>query len=188
MLGAYMSVTLTYSIYFKKVALLDTFILASLFTLRIVFGIVLTGVMPSAWLLVFFLFLFFSLSLAKRHTEVKASAQKAGGDKIAGRGYIADDEPLLLAMGMASGVAAVLIMVLYIMNDAIKAGFYSSPEFFWAFPCLLFLWIGRIWLLGQRGELHDDPVAFAIKDRVSRWLGMAMVASFLATCFLPSLA
>ena len=64
-------------------------------------------------------------------------------------------------------LGAVLIMVIYLISDAFPAGFYAYPAFLWAFPLVLFMWLGRVWLLCHRGVLHDDPVAFALKDRVS---------------------
>lgn len=86
-------------------------------------------------------------------------------------------------MGVASGLAAIVIMVLYLINDAFKVGLYANPIWLWAFPPILFLWIGRVWLLCQRGELHDDPVAFAIRDRTSLMLGAVMGLTFLGAWY-----
>ena len=182
LLGLYLALTLAYSFRLKREPILDGFTLAVLFTLRIGLGIALAGTMLSPWLLTFSLFLFTSLSFAKRYTEVERMVRH-GRDRTPGRGYRAGDGPLLLAFGSAAGIAAVLVMVLYLIHDAMPASFYGAPAYLWAFPAVLFLWIGRVWLLCGRGELNDDPVAFALKDRVSLGLGAIMGAAFLAAAF-----
>jgi 4-hydroxybenzoate polyprenyltransferase/phosphoserine phosphatase len=178
-LAIYIALTLSYSFGLKRVPLLDVFVLASLFTLRLGFGIVLTDVRMSPWLLVFSMFAFLSLSVAKRHTEVVRLVER-GLDSMPGRGYVAADAPLLLVVGVAASLGAVLIMILYLIEDAFPRQFYSSPACLWAIPSILFLFLGRIWLLCQRGRLHDDPVAFALKDRTSLALGLLVTAAFAA--------
>src|SRR5262249_24828303 len=173
MLGLYVVFALSYSFAWKRVAILDVFILACLFTLRLSFGIVLTDVRLSPWLLVFSMFLFLSLSMGKRHTELRHRAGR-GLESTRGRGYIAGDAPVTLGMGLASMFGALLIMIVYLIEDAIPRGVYANPSYLWAIPFILFLFIGRIWLLSQRGQLRDDPVAFALKDRVSLLLGLLM--------------
>jgi 4-hydroxybenzoate polyprenyltransferase len=179
MLGLYTAGALSYSFAWKRVAILDVFVLASLFTLRLGFGIVLTEVRLSPWLLVFSMFVFTSLSIAKRHTEVLRLAERGLGD-TEGRGYIAGDAPLTLGMGLASMFAGVLIMILYLIEDALPQGVYAHPSYLWAIPFILSLFLGRIWLLSQRNQLRDDPVAFALKDRVSLLLGLLMSIVFAA--------
>jgi 4-hydroxybenzoate polyprenyltransferase/phosphoserine phosphatase len=176
--AAYLGLTLAYSLRVKRIMILDAFTLASLFTLRLVVGIAITGVAASPWLLVFSMFLFTSLSLAKRHTEILRLVE-SGREEAAGRGYIASDGPVLIALGAASGCSAVLVMVLYLINEAFGAGYYATPAALWVFPCALFLFLGRIWVYSGRGHLNDDPVVFAIKDRASLLLGAAMAAAFL---------
>jgi 4-hydroxybenzoate polyprenyltransferase len=180
MLALYVAVTLSYSFFWKRVPMLDVFVLASLFTFRLGFGIVLTDVRLSPWLLVFSMFVFLSLSLAKRHTEVLGLA-KQGLDEIPGRGYIASDASLTLGMGLASALGAVLVMILYLIDEAYHLQFYTHPVCLWAIPPILFLFLARVWVLSQRGQLHDDPVAFALKDRVSLILGLMFVISFVAS-------
>ena len=111
--------------------------------------------------------------MAKSHTEVLQLAEW-DLEKISGRGYLAGDAPLSLGIGLASMLGAVLIMILYLIEDAFPSNLYTNPEFLWAMPSILFLFLGRIWLLSQRGEMHDDPVAFVLKDRVSVLLGLFM--------------
>jgi len=178
LLAIYLVVTVAYSMSLKRQPIVDAFTLAVLFTLRLGLGVAAAQVVLSEWLLVFSMFLFASLSFAKRHTEVERVATR-GETRVSGRGYLSTDGPLIMAMGVATGTGAVMIMVLYLINDAFKAGFYADPAWLWAFPPILFLWIGRIWLLCQRGELHDDPVAFAVRDRVSITLGGIMGLAFI---------
>lgn len=176
-LMTYLVVTMAYSFGLKKVAMLDVFILASLFTVRIALGALAINVLMSEWLLTFSMFFFLSLSLAKRHIEVAASP---ANERVRGRGYMGADAPLTLGFGIASGVAAILIMVLYLAEDAFPSGQYAFAGALWAVPALITLWLMRIWLLANRGTLEDDPVAFAVKDRISLGLGAGLAAAFAA--------
>jgi 4-hydroxybenzoate polyprenyltransferase len=177
-LAIYAVASLAYSFGLKRVPILDVVILAALFTMRLVFGIAIADVIPSPWLLVFSMFLFMSLSLAKRYTET-ARNSLAGAEEVQGRGYLSRDAPLLLALGVATMSGAVLIMILYLIEEAFAAAFYRNPQLLWLLPIILALWLGRIWLLAGRDELHDDPIRFAIGDAVSLALGCAMVLVFI---------
>ncbi|MGE3644166.1 MAG: UbiA family prenyltransferase [Beijerinckiaceae bacterium] len=166
----YLAATILYSVHLKRIPFLDTATLAGLFTLRLGIGIVATGAPPSTWLLAFSMFLFLSLSLAKRFVEI-ASMRGRGRIALPGRGYRTEDEPVVAGFGVASAVASIVLFVLYLSNEgAVKATFIGT-ELLWIFPVLLFLWLSRIWILSARGEMKDDPVAFSIRDRVSLWLG-----------------
>lgn len=161
----YVAVTLTYSLWLKRKVILDALSLGGLFTLRLVVGMVAVAAVPSPWLFVFSMFIFTSLAFAKRHTEIARVIDK-GGFWINGRGYRASDLPLVLASGVASSIAAVVIMVLYIIEDAHQQSFIKNGDWLWGLPPLVFLIASRIWVFCQRGELDDDPVVFAVKDRV----------------------
>ena len=161
----YFVMTVSYSLKLKRIPILDVLTLAGLFTLRLAIGTVAAGVAFSPWLLTFSMFLFLSLALAKRHTEIARAA--SSGKQALGRGYVPQDEPLVLALGIGSLVASVLVFVLYLTQEAFVAAHLALPKLLWSFPPMLFLLAGRIWLLSGRGELEDDPVAFAIKDRAS---------------------
>ena len=174
---AYLGLTLMYSIHIKRLPIIDVVVLASLFTLRLAIGIAAAHVFASPWLLVFSMSLFTSLSIAKRYTEIQRTQAK-GDTAVPGRGYVTADAPLVLGLGLATGTASILILVLYLIFDAFSHQFYSNPHWLWWFPLILFLWIGRIWLISQRGELNDDPVAFALKDRQSLALGAMMGLAF----------
>jgi 4-hydroxybenzoate polyprenyltransferase len=181
-IAAYLVITLAYSFRLKRVPFLDTLMLAWLFTLRILMGGALSGVAVSDWLLVFSMFFFFGLSVAKRHVEVLRRGQ-AGGGALPGRGFSSQDSEVTLAFGVASSVASVLLLVLYLMEGAFPSGFYGAPVFLWGAPVLAGGWLTRVWLLAHRGQLDDDPVAFALRDRVSMALGVALAACFAAAAF-----
>lgn len=172
-LGAYLATTLAYSLRLKTIPMFDVVILGWLYTLRLIMGSVLLGVSFSPWLLTFSMMFFSAMSLAKRHVET-SSARGA----IAGRGYRAEDAPLTLAYGIASTVAATLILVLYLVDDAFPSDVYSSPGWLWAAPVLVTLWGMRVWLLAHRGELDADPVTFAVRDPISLALGAVLGAAF----------
>jgi len=159
----YLALTLGYTFHLKTVPFVDGLVLAALFTIRFAIGVAAADVPPSPWLFVFSMFLFASLSYAKRHTEiVNASVHQA--TKLTGRGYRLVDAPIVLTVGLSLGIGAVLIMVLYIVEEAFSNSFYGSTGWLWGFPPLVFLFVVRRWLISARGEMSDDPVAFAIKD------------------------
>ena len=157
--------------------LIDVFVLAVLFTSRVAMGIALAQVAPSPWLLTFTMFFFLSLSLAKRHVEVVGAAEQ-GIAALPGRDYRATDLPLTVALGVACNAVAMLVMFLYLTNEAMPTGFYRQPYWLWGAAFVVFLWSLRIWGLSHRGLLDADPVAFALKDKVSIGLGIVVAAVF----------
>lgn len=185
--SVYAAVTLAYSISLKRIPILDAATLGGLFTLRLVLGIAAVGVVWSPWLLTFSMFLFTSLSFAKRQVEMRGAVRAGKTGRIAGRGYESADEPIVTMFGIAAGVASVVIFILYLSNEAFRNASLAAPLLLWVFPPVLMLWIGRIWILAGRDALNDDPVAFAIKDRPSLTLGgIAGLAFLLAATGLPA--
>ena len=181
----YCAATLTYSLYLKRVPLLDVTVLAGLFTLRLAVGAVIVDVRLSAWLMVFSMFLFFSLALAKRSIELTRTISRGSAiTAMHGRGYVPADAPFVSTLGVSSALTAVAIMVLYLIHEAFPSALYSHPEVLWAAPVLIGLWLGRIWLLCTRGQLNDDPVQFTVHDRVSILLGAGVMCSFAGAALL----
>lgn len=179
-LGGYYMLTLAYSFSLKRIVLVDTITLAGLYTSRIIAGAMAVDVPLSFWLLLFSVFLFFSLALVKRYTELD-SMQRQGKLEAAGRGYHTEDLPILHSMGTASGFLCVLVLALYINSPAVEA-LYRHPQVIWLLCVLLMYWISRIWLKAHRGKMHDDPVVFAMKDRNSLIIGvLAAITIRLAT-------
>jgi 4-hydroxybenzoate polyprenyltransferase/phosphoserine phosphatase len=161
----YFSVTLGYSFYFKRLALLDVLILAMLYTLRIIAGAAVAEAMPSVWLISFSMFIFASLAMAKRYAELK-SLDDDLGTWAGGRGYHVNDIAIVAQLGTASGYISTLVLALYIDSQEVVA-LYHNQQLMWLLCPLLMYWIGRIWLVASRGELHHDPIIFATRDRVS---------------------
>lgn len=165
---AYTCLTLTYSFFLKQRAAADVMALAALYVLRIVAGSNASGVPLSAWFLAFAVFLFTSLGFAKRATEIAALGANEGPPS--GRGYYRSDLGVLVALGGAAAYTAVLVFALYINSPEVRQ-LYRTPDFLWLAAFAMMGWISRIWLKAHRGELGDDPVAFAIGDRPSLVLG-----------------
>jgi 4-hydroxybenzoate polyprenyltransferase/phosphoserine phosphatase len=168
----YLALTAAYSWFVKERAVLDVLWLAGLYTLRIIAGGEATDVFPSAWLLAFAMFLFLSLALAKRYAEL-ARVRSEGGHDAAGRGYRTSDLPLLEVSGVAAGYMTVVILALYINSPAVLA-LYSRPQLLWLICPLMLYWITRLWLHTHRGRLDEDPVMFAVTDRVSYPVALLM--------------
>lgn len=176
-LASYYLLTLAYSLWLKRVVMLDVVTLAMLYTVRVIAGAAAMSLVATFWILAFCIFIFLSLAFVKRYTELHNARQKGKQDKSAGRGYYPADFELLASLGGASGYISVLVLALYI-NEAASATLYKSPEWMWAACPLLLFWLSRVWLLAHRGEMHDDPIVFALRDSISRWVGLAFLVVF----------
>jgi len=181
-LAAYYIVTIAYSLWLKRVVMLDVVTLAMLYTVRVVAGAAAMALLATFWILAFCVFIFLSLAFVKRYTELCDARQKGNTEKASGRGYYPADFELLASLGGASGYISVLVLALYI-NEAASGSLYRSPEWMWAACPLLLLWLSRVWLLAHRGQMHDDPIVFALRDSVSRWIGVAFVLVFALATF-----
>jgi 4-hydroxybenzoate polyprenyltransferase len=178
MLGIYWGSTTAYTFVLKRYALIDVTTLAGLYTLRVLGGAAAIGVMPSFWILAFSMFIFFSLAMAKRYAELDSmrALEKPGAQ---GRGYQVADLPVVQLMGVASGYLAVLVVALYINSPDILSR-YLHVKLLWGLCPLLLLWISRIWLKSARGEMTDDPLIFAARDRMSRYVLVIAMGLILA--------
>lgn len=165
MLGYYI-LTTAYSLNLKRRMVIDICVLAGLYTARIVAGGAATGIELSVWLLAFSIFFFFSLAAVKRQAELVDSA-KRGNLKATGRGYHIDDLPIISMMAIGAGYVSVLVMMLYVNSPAVLE-LYSQPAALWGICCVLLYWLTRTVMLAHRGFMHDDPVIYAAKDRLSR--------------------
>jgi 4-hydroxybenzoate polyprenyltransferase len=175
---AYFLLTVTYSLYLKRVVLLDVIVLAGLYTLRIMAGSAAVGIWPSHWLLALSTFLFLSLALVKRYSELVIMRTIEGGSAKA-RSYELSDAELLASKGTASGYAAVLVLALYISSSTARI-LYKRHELLWLLCPLLLYWIGYIWLVAHRGRMQDDPIIFATSDWTSRILILLMLGTAIA--------
>lgn len=170
----YVTATLAYSLVLKRKLLVDVIVLGGLYTVRVLGGVAAVGVEQSPWLLMFSLFLFLCLAIVKRCSELVAR-RAAGGLDTVGRGYRVEDLYVLLGLAGASGFGAVLVVSLYITSPEVQE-LYSNPERLWLICPLLLYWVSRVVVLSNRGTLHDDPVVFALTDKVS-WVAGSLVAA-----------
>lgn len=169
-LVGYYALTLAYSFDLKRRPLVDVFALASLYTMRIVAGAAAASVELSPWLLGFSIFIFLSLAIVKRVAELH-SVRERGLSDIAGRGYHLEDLAMLEMLGVAAGYASVVVLALYVSAPESRA-LYAHHQLLWLFAPLVLFWISRVWLITHRGEMHDDPIVFALKDAPSRIVGL----------------
>jgi len=183
MLVLYYLCTLAYSVWLKQAAVIDTLMLASLYTLRLIAGAAAIPVAPSFWLLAFSMFIFLSLALIKRYSELLVLASEGKGELI-GRAYRTTDMESVAQSGIASGFLAVMVMAFYINSEAVVRQ-YARPEALWLLCPIMLYWVSRMWLHTRRGEMHDDPVVFAIKDVRTYGLGALVIFVMLVATYWP---
>jgi 4-hydroxybenzoate polyprenyltransferase len=124
------------------------------------------------------MFLFLSLALVKRLSEVRR-LRLANEPTAHGRGYVAGDYEQLSSLGVASGYLSVLVLALYITSKEVTV-LYTHPERLWLLCPVMMYWVGRVWLLAHRGEVNEDPLIFALKDKVSYAVGLIAAGVLLA--------
>lgn len=169
----YLATALTYSIYLKRIALVDVLVLSGLYILRLLAGSAATQTPISHWLAGFSMFLFLSLAIVKRFTELE-NLRASNTTPRNGRGYLLADLAQMRSFGTASAYAAVVVFAIYISGpDVVKL--YHQPRLLWLITPLMILWLNRVWLLASRGEMDEDPVTFALTDRMSQLIGLAVV-------------
>ncbi|MDQ6831744.1 MAG: UbiA family prenyltransferase [Gemmatimonadota bacterium] len=173
-----------YTFWLKRVPLLDTLVLAGLYTLRIFAGAAAIMVVPSVWLISFSMFFFLSLALAKRHSELVELQGTDNDGAIPGREYQTEDLGTLISQGSASGYSAVLVLALYIDSTQVRQQ-YRHPEIIWLICPLVLYWINKLWLNSARRQINDDPVIWAFKNRVSRGIAFLSVVLLLLARWLP---
>ena len=169
----YAILSASYSLKLKKIVLLDVSLLAVLYTLRIIAGTFAVSLELSYWLIVFSIFIFTSLAMVKRVSELY-NLKLQGKEEVGGRGYTVQDHEIMSALGSASGFVSVLVLALYI-HDPLTTQRYTHPEWLWLIVPSILYWIGRIWIIAHRGQMNEDPVVFAVHDKVS-YLILAVIA------------
>lgn len=175
----YYVMTLSYSLKLKRIVMIDVVMLAALYTVRIIGGTIAINSELSFWLLAFSMFVFLSLAMLKRYTEL-ASALASGKEMAIGRGYSVADLPLVQALGAAAGYIGVLVLALYI-NSPESLALYTNPKLLWLLCPVLLYWISRMWIVSHRGDMHDDPIVFAAMDRGSQIvIGLCVLIVLLA--------
>jgi 4-hydroxybenzoate polyprenyltransferase/phosphoserine phosphatase len=170
---AYAAISLGYSLWLKRLPLVDVFALAGLYTVRLIGGGEATGHSLSLWLLAFASFLFLSLALVKRVAEVMDSAQRSPA-AVSGRGYGPEDLMILELFGVCSTFASSLVLALYVQYET-TSGRFASPGLLWCIVPLVLLWNCRMWLSTARGYMHHDPIMYAARD----WVTWAIVGAMM---------
>jgi 4-hydroxybenzoate polyprenyltransferase len=175
LLLVYLLATTAYSWRLKGIAILDVMVLASLYTVRVFAGSVAVDVLISPWFLAFCVFFFLNLAFLKRYTELLL-VQAREGDRALGRSYRVTDLTMFQIVGPVSGYLSVLIFALYVTSDVV-ADQYNRPNALWLACGFLLYWITHTWFIANRGEMHDDPVLYALRDPYSYLavVGMSMV-------------
>ncbi|QDU86685.1 Decaprenyl-phosphate phosphoribosyltransferase [Pirellulimonas nuda] len=177
MLVGYIGLAMAYSLGLKRQAIVDVVMLAAFYAYRVLIGAAAVSIECSPWLLAFSLFFFLSLALLKRFAELQLVA-KRGGNSAPRRAYTVDDAPLLMTFGVAASLVAALVIVLYLQSDQVVV-LYDRPEWLWLACPLVLAWSMRVWLKASRGQMHDDPVVFALRDKGSYFLAAAVAALLL---------
>jgi 4-hydroxybenzoate polyprenyltransferase/phosphoserine phosphatase len=168
----YLVSTLAYSLYLKRIALVDVLVLSGLYTLRLLAGSAATHSHISPWLAGFSVFLFFSLAIVKRFAELE-NLRSSGLPPRNGRGYLVADIDQLRSFGTSSAFAAVVVFAIYISSTEVMM-LYRRPETLWLIMPLMILWLCRVWLRAARGKLDEDPLVFALTDGMSLLIGAAV--------------
>jgi 4-hydroxybenzoate polyprenyltransferase len=171
-LVAYLAISTAYSLVLKRKLLVDVITLAGLYTIRVVGGAVAIGVPMSQWLLGFSVFMFLCLALIKRYSELAARFD-AGLPDLTSRGYRNNDLPVIASLAAASAFSAVIVFSLYIASDTVRA-LYTRPSTLWLICPLLVYWTSRMLMFSHRRALPDDPLIFALTDRIS-WATAALI-------------
>jgi len=169
----YLASTLAYSLYLKRIALVDVLVLSGLYTLRLQAGSAATQTPISHWLAGFSVFLFLSLAIVKRFAELE-NLRASNSPPKNGRGYLVADIEQLRSFGTSSAYAAVVVFSIYISSQSVMT-LYRKPSLLWLMVPLMLLWLSRVWLLASRGQLNEDPVVFALTDRMSLLIGVVVV-------------
>jgi 4-hydroxybenzoate polyprenyltransferase len=173
-LGIYFALTLSYSLKLKAIVLVDTIVLAGLYTIRVIAGYAATDLIPSFYLLAFALFLFFGLAMLKRFSEL-VDVRKRSVVSPPGRGYRAEDQEVVGVFGAVTSGLAILVLAFYINTDGV-AQLYGHPQRLWGIVPVLLYWVSKVWLIAHRGEMHEDPVVYALTDRESLCVFLLCVA------------
>ncbi|HUP31250.1 MAG TPA: UbiA family prenyltransferase [Usitatibacter sp.] len=178
LLATYLAANLAYSLWLKRAALVDVFVLAGLYTLRILAGAAAIAVPVSHWLLAFSLFAFLSIALVKRYVEVGNVAAREEAH-VRGRGYGPRDGPVLAMLGIGCACLSALVFALYITSPQVVT-LYRKPALLWFAVPLLLYGLSRTWLLAVRGDLHEDPLLFAMRDPASYATGLLVAGVMIA--------
>ena len=172
----YLLLNLAYTLVLKRFVILDVICLAAFYVLRIFAGGAIVDERSGEWFIAFCLFMFLSLAFVKRYVELVTLFDDAAGAEMTGRGYRRCDLPVLQSCGIFAGMASVLVLCLYINSKEVR-GLYAHKDYIWLIAPLVLYWITRIWFLAGRGDVHHDPLVFALRDGVSYVVAVLVFAT-----------
>ncbi len=109
--------------------------------------------------------------------------QQTGKTATHGRDYRVVDLAVLWPLGVGSALSAVVVFGLFINATETQIR-YQSPQVLWLAAVGLIYWLAIIWVKTVRGEMHDDPLVFAVRDSGSRItimmiIGIVLIAHFI---------
>jgi 4-hydroxybenzoate polyprenyltransferase len=169
----YFLLTCLYSIYLKRMLMIDVVVLGCLYAIRVAAGGEATGIRPSEWLIAFSVFFFLALALIKRQAEL-ATMLKLRRKRAGNRSYRTEDFPVIAALASSAAFNAVTIYAVFVWFE-LQNELYSTPEVLWfAIPMLVY-WLGRAVLLAHRGSMLEDPIVFAATDAKSLICGAVVL-------------
>lgn len=172
----YLALNLAYSAGLKHIAILDVFIIAAGFMLRIFAGTWGVDIAPSQWLLLCGLLLTIFLGFAKRRAELMVGEGDAA-DGASPRPVLDDYSPALLDTMMAISAAGVIVSYsLYTVSpDTIEL--HHTDKLIYTLPFVLYGIFRYIFLLHRRGG--EDPASTLLSDAHmlvtgAAWLGVTL--------------
>jgi 4-hydroxybenzoate polyprenyltransferase len=181
-LGVYAAAACAYTWRLKRMLGVDVVVLGCLYTLRVIAGDEATGsnaIGPdsSEWMIGFSIFFFLALAIVKRFTEL-SFLEEAGGVRAPRRAYRVEDLRVMIPLAAASAFSALTIFSRYIGSPDVLDT-YQRPQFLWLAVPILSCWLLRLMLLANRLRIRDDPVIFALRDRMSQACGLATLGVLL---------
>lgn len=174
LLGLYLTISLTYSLFWKHIKWVDLFVLAALYVLRVLTGAAATKIEISGWLVAFCFAVFFALTIVKRLTDL---ARAASDGTLPGRGYARTNMDGLQYIAGLATFTSIAIYLAYSFSPH-AAELYSSPGMLRLAAVPIGVWLLRMIILGRQGREDFDPMIFVAHDRVGQAImaaGVAMV-------------
>ena len=176
-LALYAVLNISYSLFLKRVEVIDVVVLSILYLIRIVAGGVATSTLVSHWLMVFAFFVFLGLGLLKRYSELILNSYLGTDTNMeAWRGYRDQDTFIVGALGVGFGVLSAGMLALYIDQTV-----QGSGVILWLLVPLWSLWIMRAWLLAHRALMPSDPVEYAVRNPYSVTIMLSLAGVFYAS-------
>ena len=161
-----------YTFFFKKIVIIDLLILSLLYTSRILGGGYIADTSTSLSLLLFSVFFFTSLAAVKRLIEL-VNIIRFKKKKIHGREYTIKHKKMIYWIAILTGWISILVLIFHI-NSPVVIKQYSFPDILWIICFVMLFWISRIIYVSNKGQIKDDPIVYAVSDKIS-YLCLAII-------------